>query len=80
MITTRVMVTRRFSFEELEVFTHKFKTKIGGGAFGPVFFGELEDRMHVAVKRRKENSWQGDTEFLAEVSIFVFISDGQHVL
>lgn len=73
MTTTRANVTQRFTYEELEVITDKFKTKIGDGAFGPVFKGKLEDGTLVAVKRRRENSWQGDKEFLAEVSVFICI-------
>ncbi|KAL5989737.1 hypothetical protein ACLOJK_010631 [Asimina triloba] len=57
---------KRFSYEELCVATEDFKDRLGGGGFGSVFRGALEDGTRIAVKRL-DNRGQGMKEFLAEV-------------
>ncbi|VAI38616.1 unnamed protein product [Triticum turgidum subsp. durum] len=55
----------RFSFEKLRECTKGFSQKLGGGGFGSVFEGKLDEE-RVAVKRL-EGARQGKKEFLAEV-------------
>ncbi|KAL5983497.1 hypothetical protein ACLOJK_017583 [Asimina triloba] len=57
---------KRFSYEELCVATEDFKDRLGGGGFGSVFRGALEDGTRIAVQRL-DNRGQGMKEFLAEV-------------
>ncbi|KAL2636114.1 hypothetical protein R1flu_007593 [Riccia fluitans] len=64
-----------FTLHEVEVATHKYKTMIGEGGFGPVYYGRLPDGTEVAVKVNSETSSQGTTEFLNEVS---FLSTVHH--
>ncbi|KAI3769205.1 hypothetical protein L6452_00305 [Arctium lappa] len=64
-LSTLVNATNNFSFEN----------KLGGGGFGPVYKGCLEDERQVAVKRLSECSLQGAEEFKNEV---IFISKLQH--
>ncbi|KAL5993910.1 hypothetical protein ACLOJK_038267 [Asimina triloba] len=62
----KLRMPRRFSYEELRVATEDFKDRLGGGGFGTVFRGELEDNTRITVKRL-ESRGQGMKEFLAEV-------------
>lgn len=55
----------RFTFQQLEVATEKFRDKLGEGGFGSVFKGQLGDET-IAVKRL-DRAGQGKREFLAEV-------------
>ncbi|KAL2636115.1 hypothetical protein R1flu_007594 [Riccia fluitans] len=66
---------KSFTLHEVEVATHKYKTMIGEGGFGPVYYGRLPDGTEVAVKVNSETSSQGTTEFLNEVS---FLSRVHH--
>ncbi|KAL2636102.1 hypothetical protein R1flu_007581 [Riccia fluitans] len=63
-----VRQARAFSLHEVEVATSNYKTKIGEGGFGPVYYGRLPDGTEVAVKVNSETSNQGATEFSTEVS------------
>ncbi|CAL5394668.1 unnamed protein product [Camellia sinensis] len=56
----------RFSNKELRVATRNFKEKLGGGGFGSVFKGVLQDGTEVAVKRL-DKMGHAMREFLAEV-------------
>ncbi|KAK3183963.1 hypothetical protein Dsin_031249 [Dipteronia sinensis] len=56
----------RFSYEELRVATNDFKERIGGGGFGTVYKGAVQNGMMIAVKRL-DRLGQGMREFLAEV-------------
>ncbi|XP_038992496.1 proline-rich receptor-like protein kinase PERK12 [Hibiscus syriacus] len=60
-----------FGYEELMEMTDGFAHNniIGEGGFGWVYKGQLPDGNHVAVKRLKVDSGQGDREFKAEVEI-----------
>ncbi|KAL5989759.1 hypothetical protein ACLOJK_010653 [Asimina triloba] len=62
----KLRMPRRFSYEELRVATEDFRDRLGGGGFGTVFRGELEDSTRIAVKRL-DSRGQGMKEFLAEV-------------
>ncbi|KAL5721217.1 hypothetical protein ACHQM5_013804 [Ranunculus cassubicifolius] len=55
-----------FSYHELSIATGKFSKKLGGGGFGAVFKGILNDGTLVGVKRL-DGVGQGSKEFLAEV-------------
>ncbi|KAL2636101.1 hypothetical protein R1flu_007580 [Riccia fluitans] len=63
-----VRQTRAFSLHEVQVATNNYKTKIGEGGFGPVYYGRLPDGTELAVKVNSETSRQGSTEFSTEVS------------
>jgi hypothetical protein len=47
--------------------SENFKTQIGKGGFGPVFYGKLVDGQEVAIKVLESKSHQGSTEFFNEV-------------
>ncbi|KHN38600.1 G-type lectin S-receptor-like serine/threonine-protein kinase [Glycine soja] len=51
--------------------TYNFSSnsKIGHGAFGPVYKGKLADGQEIAVKRLSSSSGQGITEFVTEVKL-----------
>ncbi|KAL5721218.1 hypothetical protein ACHQM5_013805 [Ranunculus cassubicifolius] len=55
-----------FSYHDLSIATGKFSKKLGGGGFGTVFKGILNDGTLIAVKRL-DSVGQGSKEFLAEV-------------
>ena len=57
----------RFSYTEILNITDNFKTTIGEGGFGKVYFGTLQDQTEVAVKRLSPSSMQGYKEFQSEV-------------
>ncbi|XP_061359949.1 putative receptor protein kinase ZmPK1 [Gastrolobium bilobum] len=59
---------RRFSYSELKQATKGFSKGIGRGAGGIVYKGLLSDNRVVAIKQLYEAN-QGESEFLAEVSI-----------
>ncbi|XP_014516009.1 putative receptor protein kinase ZmPK1 [Vigna radiata var. radiata] len=60
---------RKFSYSELKQASKGFSEEIGRGAGGTVYKGVLEDNQVVAIKRLHEVANQGESEFLAEVSI-----------
>ncbi|KMZ65151.1 Receptor-like kinase [Zostera marina] len=57
----------RFSYKQLQEFTNNFKKELGGGGFGTVFEGSLEEGRKIAVKRLMDGAGQGQREFLSEV-------------
>ncbi|KAL5132758.1 Vacuolar-sorting receptor 1 [Glycine soja] len=60
---------RKFSYSELKQATKGFSDEIGRGGGGTVYKGLLSDNRVVAIKRLHEVANQGESEFLAEVSI-----------
>lgn len=62
---------RRWSLAELAHATDDFSPsrKLGEGGYGEVFRGELGDGSAIAVKRMAAESVEGESGFLAEVSI-----------
>ncbi|RDX63294.1 putative receptor protein kinase ZmPK1, partial [Mucuna pruriens] len=60
---------RKFSYSELKQATKGFSEEVGRGAGGTVYKGVLSDERVVAIKRLHEVANQGESEFLAEVSI-----------
>lgn len=58
---------RAFSYTEILNITDNFKTIIGEGGFGKVYFGILQDHTQVAVKLLSPSSMQGYKEFQSEV-------------
>ncbi|KAF7806748.1 rust resistance kinase Lr10-like [Senna tora] len=64
----RALRPTRFSYADLKRITKNFKDKLGEGAHGAVFKGELSTEIPVAVKVLNNNS-EGDDgkEFIAEV-------------
>ncbi|XP_074338439.1 putative receptor protein kinase ZmPK1 [Apium graveolens] len=82
---------RGFTYSELKKATKNFKVELGQGGSGTVFKGNLTDERAVAVKRLG-NIFQGDEEFLAELStigkinhmnlvrMWGFCSEGKHRL
>ncbi|KAF9608728.1 hypothetical protein IFM89_010860 [Coptis chinensis] len=66
----------RFEYEELDVATNKFQSKIGSSGFGDVYKGTLPDKTIVAVKKISNMSNQGKKEFCIEIAI---IGNTHHV-
>ncbi|KAH9536312.1 hypothetical protein CY35_17G100600 [Sphagnum magellanicum] len=58
-----------YSLAEVVVATNNFKTMIGKGKFGPVYYGKLEDGQDVAIKELDVKSTQGQFEFFNEVDV-----------
>ncbi|KAI3824734.1 hypothetical protein L1987_06205 [Smallanthus sonchifolius] len=64
-----------FVYRDLQIVTKNFSNKLGGGSFGSVFKGVLNDSSIVGVKKL-ESVRQGEKEFRSEVSTIGII---QHV-
>ena len=62
---------QKFSYSEILNITDNFKTIIGEGGFGKVYFGILQDQTQVAVKRLSPTSMQGYKEFQSEVRHYI---------
>ncbi|KAF2323495.1 hypothetical protein GH714_035729 [Hevea brasiliensis] len=62
-----------FSYSEIVSITDNFKTTIGGGGFGKVYFGTLKDGTQVAIKLLSQSSKQGYKEFQAEVQLLMIV-------
>jgi len=62
---------QKFSYTEILKITDNFKTIIGEGGFGKVYFGILQDQTQVAVKRLSPSSMQGYKEFQSEVRHYI---------
>ncbi|CAK9250171.1 unnamed protein product, partial [Sphagnum jensenii] len=71
--TTKTCV-KPYSLEEVIVATNNFKTMIGKGGFGPVYYGKLEDEQEVAIKELDVKSTQGPSEFFNEVDVLSRVS------
>lgn len=63
---------RKFSYTDILNITDNFKTVIGEGGFGKVYVGNLHDGTQVAVKLLSPLSNQGDSEFQAEVCVYIY--------
>ncbi|CAM6041542.1 unnamed protein product [Sphagnum compactum] len=63
-----------YSLAEVTIATDKFKTQIGRGGFGPVYYGKLEDGQEVAIKVLDVKSSQGPSEFFNEVDVLSRVS------
>jgi hypothetical protein len=57
-----------YSLAQVTLATDNFKTQIGKGGFGSVYYGLLEDGQEVAIKVLDVKSSQGPSEFFNEVS------------
>ncbi|KAM0833546.1 hypothetical protein ACQ4PT_064194 [Festuca glaucescens] len=55
-----------FGYSDLRRATNKFNHKLGGGSFGSVFKGLIDDSAAIAVKRL-DGAYQGEKQFRAEV-------------
>ncbi|KAL2644312.1 hypothetical protein R1flu_011899 [Riccia fluitans] len=58
-----------FTRKQIKRLTENYKTIIGKGGFGSVYYGKLAGGKEVAVKVRKSDSKQGSEEFLNEVRL-----------
>ncbi|XP_061999027.1 rust resistance kinase Lr10-like [Rosa rugosa] len=56
----------RYSYADIKRITNQFKDKVGEGAYGTVFKGNLSSELHVAVKVLKISDGNGE-EFINEV-------------
>ncbi|KAK3138883.1 hypothetical protein QOZ80_5AG0374680 [Eleusine coracana subsp. coracana] len=65
-----------FKYRDLQSFTKNFSDKLGGGAFGSVFRGQLPDHTTMIAVKKLEGLRQGEKQFRAEVSTLGTI---QHV-
>ncbi|KEH18226.1 LRR receptor-like kinase plant [Medicago truncatula] len=64
---------QKFSYTEILKITDNFKTIIGEGGFGKVYFGILKDQTQVAVKRLSPSSKQGYKEFQSEAQLLMVV-------
>ncbi|KAG2563632.1 hypothetical protein PVAP13_8KG247200 [Panicum virgatum] len=65
-----------FRYNDLKLGTKNFSQKLGGGGFGSVFKGFLNNSTAIAVKELCHHSHQGEKQFRAEVSSIGII---QHI-
>ncbi|KAG2722804.1 hypothetical protein I3760_02G143400 [Carya illinoinensis] len=65
--------SRQYSYSEVVSITNDFKTIIGGGGFGNVYLGTLEEDTKVAVKFLRPSSNQGYKEFQAEAQLLTIV-------
>ncbi|XP_078176569.1 rust resistance kinase Lr10-like isoform X2 [Carex rostrata] len=63
----RVMNSTRYTYDDLKKITNRFKKRIGAGAFGTVYKGELPNGIPVAVKMLHRSAWGGE-QFVNEVA------------
>ncbi|CAL4960138.1 unnamed protein product [Urochloa decumbens] len=63
-----------FPFSEIQAATSDFSKEnlLGEGGYGHVYKGQLNDDQHIAAKLRKEESFEGHTEFFTELQVFRF--------
>ncbi|GLT31271.1 hypothetical protein SLA2020_060180 [Shorea laevis] len=61
--------TRTFTSSEIIEITSNFKTMIGKGGFGEVYFGILKDGTDVAVKKLLSSSEQYRKAFITKVKL-----------
>nr|GMD99419.1 putative receptor protein kinase ZmPK1 [Ipomoea batatas] len=59
---------QKFSYAEMKKATGSFSEEIGRGSSGVVYKGKLPDNRIAAIKRLHEANYQGEEEFLAEMS------------
>ncbi|RHN39167.1 putative transferase, protein kinase RLK-Pelle-LRR-I-1 family [Medicago truncatula] len=64
---------QKFSYSEILNITDNFKTTIGEGGFGKVYFGTLQDQTQVAVKSLSPSSMQGYKEFQSETQLLMIV-------
>ncbi|XP_031483693.1 probable LRR receptor-like serine/threonine-protein kinase At2g23950 isoform X1 [Nymphaea colorata] len=62
---------KRFGFRELQIATDNFNSKriLGKGGFGNVYKGYLQDGTVVAIKRLKDCSHNGESQFQTEIEM-----------
>ncbi|KAH9607164.1 hypothetical protein KSS87_005089 [Heliosperma pusillum] len=67
----KTVESQQYDLETLQAATNNFSidNKIGGGAFGLVYKGNLLDGQEIAVKRLSHDSSQGEKEFRAEIEL-----------
>jgi hypothetical protein len=75
-ITTSRGRLTSFKYRDLQALTKNFSDKLGGGAFGSVFRGQLPDGAAAVAVKKLEGLRQGEKQFRAEVSTLGTI---QHV-
>ncbi|CAK9202717.1 unnamed protein product, partial [Sphagnum troendelagicum] len=63
-----------YSLAEVTAASDNFKTMIGKGGFGHVYYGKLEDGQEVAIKVLDVKSTQGPSEFFNEVDVLSRVS------
>lgn len=70
-IPIKIDGVKDFTYEEMELATHKFSssTQVGQGGYGKVYRGILADGTIVAVKRAQQDSLQGSKEFFTEIEL-----------
>ncbi|XP_078149950.1 rust resistance kinase Lr10-like isoform X2 [Carex rostrata] len=63
----RVMNSTRYTYDDLKKITNRFKKRIGTGAFGTVYKGELPNGIPVAIKMLHSSAGSGE-QFVNEVA------------
>ncbi|KAF8042319.1 hypothetical protein BT93_A0823 [Corymbia citriodora subsp. variegata] len=70
---TLTLKNRSFKYGEVSRITGNFEQVIGGGGFGKVYLGTLDNGTVVAVKVLSESSKQGYKEFQAEAQLLMIV-------
>ncbi|KAL9688214.1 hypothetical protein QQ045_032633 [Rhodiola kirilowii] len=71
--------SQEFSHSQITIITENFKTVIGEGGFGKVYFGTLANGLKVAVKLLSSESRQGVREFSQEIKLLMRVHHGNVV-
>ncbi|KAK3410889.1 hypothetical protein EUGRSUZ_J02923, partial [Eucalyptus grandis] len=71
--TLKLSKNRHFTSTEVARITDNFRTVIGEGGFGKVYFGRLDNGTQVAVKMLSRSSKQGYKEFHAEAQLLMVV-------
>ncbi|KAL3720930.1 hypothetical protein ACJRO7_005699 [Eucalyptus globulus] len=71
--TLKLSKNRPFTSTEVTRITDNFRTVIGEGGFGKVYFGRLDDGIQVAVKMLSRSSKQGYKEFHAKAQLLMVV-------
>ncbi|KAL3720911.1 hypothetical protein ACJRO7_005680, partial [Eucalyptus globulus] len=71
--TLKLSKNRHFTSTEVARITDNFRTIIGEGGFGKVYFGKLDNGSQVAVKMLSQSSKQGYKEFHREAQLLMVV-------
>jgi hypothetical protein len=71
---------KAYTLAEVVAATSNFKTQIGKGGFGPVFYGKFPDGQEVAVKVSDGSAGFGQGQSLEVQEVRLFVSSDQEAI